>query len=1257
MRWIDPKEINNWADSAQAPSVFPILIRRLIVATTDRSNLIDFPGGSSVYFPGWDGRINARKASGFVRRGHSGWELGTGSRPGTKATYEFKKRTKNPQGLDPLKSTFVFATPRVWPRKEEWRKKKNELGFWKDVRVLDATDLAGWLDDAKAVGLWLAQEIGKAPQEGATSLEDFWSEWSSVTTPPLSHDLLTVGRDVTADEISAWLAGEPSLLVLEAETREEAVAYAAAQLAGREDALGHTALSRGVVVKTVDAFRQLAQSSAPLVLVVNSSDEISPTIAIQRGHHVVVAVDTTDSVSGHKARLARVDRDGVVTALVEMGLSEKEARILSHRSSRSIPVIRRSLGALAGMKKPDWAEPPRRDLVPAVLLGKWVEDKDGDRLCLETLAGKSADEVHATLVEYLGTPDTPLQRVGKSWRATSHHELWECFGSLLTSADIDRFRDVVHKTLGVPSPEFELDANERYAASIHGKTLGHSGAVRSGVAETIALMGCRPECATNCGAADELAHIIVCDLLDQASWELWATLGSDLPTLAEAAPEAFLDAFEAGLDQDASPFAEIFAQEGEGIFGRCYHSGLLWALERIAWSDEYFPRAIDLLARLAELDPGGSWGNRPAESLRERFLYWIRASEASDEQRLATLGRLIDRYPRIGWKVLLRVCPMGHQWSSISGSEAMWRTWGHGVSRAPTPSECADYVQSLSTLAISQVVDDAWRWAGLVEKLPGFAKDRLEEALADLEARLPTLASHEDCAKLWEALRNVIHQHRGFPDTKWAMEPAHVEKFAHIYDALTPSDKFECYGWLFVSWPHLPDGDRTDRDAYKDRIQAERQAALEDIISEGGVDSISDFATNVPNPTEVGKQISEVIADPQVRLKLLIRWLSCNNEQMLQCAGSLCWIERRDGGMQRLEEILQAAKAANFKPDRIARIFHSIPPQPETWDRLEQEEKSVQDDYWGGIRNIWGISSDDADHVNRAVRSMLQRGNAIAAARLLAHGTADLDAYVLTLEALPTALNDYFKEHSKSPLNSYDIAQLFGHLDHSAAEPQTIARLEIPFIEFLDLDRPHFALHDEVVSDPGVFSDLVTWSFRRSDSTVEDEEELSENERTNRSTYASQLLRSVKRVPGQAPEGTIDSKRLIGWVQKARELCKANDRLDIGDFVIGELLANSPVGKDGVWPCEEVRDVLETVSSRKIARGFESAKMNLRGVTSRGAYDGGDQERSLARDFSEAASRIASSHPFVARTLRSLANYYERSGSDHDREAEWRDLD
>ena len=79
-----------------------------------------------------------------------------------------------------------------------------------------------------------------------------------------------------------------------------------------------------------------------------------------------------------------------------------------------------------------------------------------------------------------------------------------------------------------------------------------------------------------------------------------------------------------GIAGPMPPLSAVFADSDLDIWeSRSPHTGLLWALELLCWSEDYVAEACDTLARLAEIDPGGRLANRPAASLRRVLLPWF----------------------------------------------------------------------------------------------------------------------------------------------------------------------------------------------------------------------------------------------------------------------------------------------------------------------------------------------------------------------------------------------------------------------------------------------------------------------------------------------------------------------------------------------------------------------------------------------------------------------------------------------------------
>ena len=103
---------------------------------------------------------------------------------------------------------------------------------------------------------------------------------------------------------------------------------------------------------------------------------------------------------------------------------------------------------------------------------------------------------------------------------------------------------------------------------------------------------------------------------------LFVSLRDQLPLLAEAAPGPFLDALEQLLKGNGEMIAPIFNEDKGLLTPRSHYHGLKWALEALAWEQTYLLRAAICLAKLAVIDPGGTYSDRPLNSLRTIFLAW-----------------------------------------------------------------------------------------------------------------------------------------------------------------------------------------------------------------------------------------------------------------------------------------------------------------------------------------------------------------------------------------------------------------------------------------------------------------------------------------------------------------------------------------------------------------------------------------------------------------------------------------------------------
>ena len=704
-------EISRWANRPDANHQLPELIRRLILATVPEISRLDMPSGSGVWQSGWDGLLRAETENAFVPKGSSAWELSCRSDVGTKATDDYRKRTDPPQGVPDATATFVFVTPRQWNGKEQWSEARRSDGKWADVHAYDANNLIAWLDQAPAVAEWFGGVLGELPSDGYTTLDERWENWATVAEPNISPALVVAGRQESTDRLSGWIQQTPSAYYVQAQTREEAIAFVAASAFNSDDAWGAVLLARSLVVKSDDAWNSLVRHTSPLVLIRAFDGNVSSQVAANRGHHVVTPLHANEEPRGNGEQLHMLGRDETVSALTEMGLSETEARALVRKTARSLPIMRRFLIEEAGGPTPAWASvDPQSSLPSLMLVGQWDESNEHDKETVVQITGRPYEDVARVATALAQTEDSPLTKVGSRWRFLSHEEAWHLLAPRLTVDDVERFTEEAVRILGTESSEYELPVEQRHLAGIQGKGVPHSRLLREGIVRTLALMGNQGERAQNVEDVPYRPAIVLRRVLtEDKGWEIWATLSSDLATLAEADPDTVLGAIEWRLSATPGSFEDLFHQEGDPLFGGAQHTGLLWALERLAWAPEYFSRVAVILARLAQTDPGGRIANRPAESLKTMFLPWFRVSEASDSQRLQTLGALLTRVPQAGWRTLVDAFPTGHDFA-VGREPPLWRPWGQDGTPRPNWEQIRASVKEMERLLMLHVEDDADRW-------------------------------------------------------------------------------------------------------------------------------------------------------------------------------------------------------------------------------------------------------------------------------------------------------------------------------------------------------------------------------------------------------------------------------------------------------------------------------------------------------------------------------------------------------------------
>lgn len=1248
--------IVDWVNthSKEAQTNLPRLVRRLCF-DAEATRQLAFPSGDSSFVPGWDGVLSSERGNAWIPAGSSRWEIGCDQDVPGKADREYQKRTKQIDVDERLACTFVFVTPRRWTKKKEWIAEQNAKNEWADVRAYDADDLEQWLEQSPSVALQFGEELGLLGS-GVESCFRHWQSWSQQCAPAITADALFMDRaevqqNLVAkirEAISASAASHP--LAIRADSAEEAAAFIVATVLATGDLA-----DQSLVVTDADGWRYV-EANPQLKIAVAASPEVAQKPVLRVGLLVVVP-HVTGNLSGNSEIAELVlERPSIYEfekALVATGVEESDAKRFATSTGRSWTVLRRQRATNPAIRNPGWLnEPHSASLAMLCLLGTWNGDKEADRQVVSRLADRPYEEVEGDLRQLARLDDAPLLCIGSVWKAKSPLELLGLFGDRIKRDQLDRFFAIAREMLEAPDPQLELPDDERWMAQVHGKVHRFSGLIFNSICDALIKLAVRgPEQAgLDALRIEECVESLVHGLLNDADGIRWLSLASHLPSLAEAAPSAFLSAVEKSLQQVDAPVIRLISETGgSGFGGRCWHAGLLWALETLAWDGRRLARVALILAKLSHEPIKGNWGNKPSGSLFGLFRSWLPQTAASLPDRIKVLDLLIRQDVDAAFGVLEGLAsPWGRQFATPA-VRPKWREDDAGAGNGVPHNEIVEMLDAAKVRLFQVCEGNASRIAALLQNNLLKNNEEMPSALALMALFTHPSAADEDREVLRAALRKTIHWHRNYDDTPPAELEAWLAQVEACYAALAPVGLVLRHRWLFEShWVELPSRERDDGvQARNDALVQMRTNALEELFKAQGLQGIEHLIAECKEPGTVGA----TLAGMEWGEVDWANWIVTKGDDytpgllMTWCIGGMLRAMPSPKSVELLRAVLSIGGQQGWHGAKKARFLSQARPDRETWQLASESGPETESAYWQCVRpEHWRHDEDLPFVLQRLLEA--KRPRTLLQCCQYQIGQADL-------KQLFSALQQFMAgEEADGPMiDSWHLGEMLEQLEKSG-EIERFALVQLEFGLFPALgygqEERASALYESVMSEPPLFAELISLLYKPKHQ--EREEPLTEGARTAAS-HAWKIFHACERMPGTGNDGRIDADAFTLFVDSVRELCSQADRQAVGDLTLGEILAHAPADEDGTWPFAPAREVLDRSGSDDLRRGFSVGVFNKRGVTSRSPCEGGGQERDLASYYRGQAERVQYSHPNVAAMLEDVAKDYEHHGKREDNEA------
>ena len=882
----------------------------------------------------------------------------------------------------------------------------------------------------------------------------------------------------------------------------------------------------------------------------------------------------------------------------------------------------------------DWNQhTSAQKLAVANLIGSWNESNEADITVVTQIIGEDYSNWIANLRETLQVHDCPLSYKNGLWRFKDRLKSWQELGVRIFDNHLDTFKAVALEVLRIDDPSFELPGEERYAAAIHGKVLPHSSNLREGLAEALALIGSQAASLTNCtqGKADAIAVLSVRELFEESDWVRWGSLNSLLPTLSEASPDEFLLAVENAIAATPSPFDKLFEQEDTGVFGRNYITGLLWALEGIAWEEAYLSRTTVVLAEIASHDPGGNWANRPGNSLTDIFLPWMPHTLASVEKRQAALKTICAEQPEVAWKLLESLLPNQH--STTSGThKPSWRaTIPEGWEKGVTNGEYWEQSRFCAELIVKQAGFDVVKLASLAGNYDHLQPPASETFRDKLLSESCLMLSEQERLPLWVALCKFIAHHRRFPEADWSLGEDSLLPLAEIASQLAPKSPTLLNKRLFSDADaYLYEGDG-DWQEEQEKLFQIRKSAIGDILGEGGIPQVLEFASTVSNAHLVG----EVMADldqPGFDAELLPALLDKADQKLWSLVAAYAWRRRFMGNWQWFDDI----NKVGWEPRQIALLLCALPFERNAWDRAAQLLGENEGEYWNMTSANTYQTEDDTEY---ALRKLLEFGRPNAVIDGLGRDLFKKKGINPDL-ACDALLSLVQAEEPTGSIDSYHITKIIKALQENATTDQDkLFHVEWAYVSLLDRhsDGSPITLENRLASDPKFFCELVQMIYRAEGAEPEEPSE----QRRNIATNAYRLLSAWKVVPGVRAGGEFEPDAFTKWLTEMEEIVKASGHYDVAMIQLGDVLVNAPEGPDGLWIHPVVAEAMNNRERSSLRDGYSTGIYNSRGAHT--IDPEAKPERALAEKYRQRADQVENAgYQRLATTLRGVADSYDR---------------
>lgn len=1051
--------------------------------------------------------------------------------------------------------------------------------------------------------------------------------YSNTINPSLNLDFFEIDDEVFRDEFEDSLVEDN--IYVKGQCKEETIYCILNELRRiHPDKLA-------LVVKSEDDWRKLRKAN-------EQNEEIGSKILIPwfYGEQIISIPNNTNifvfgseehTAGKHVLELRKRKRVTIRKKLEKLGMDYESAyRLVDDTHGLYIPMKKKLINGIDTIS-PKWLKIDRKLLVPLLLCGKWTET-DGDIMVLEDLCGISYQEIQNNIRECINCENPLFVRFKDHGRTIIHLASTENAWGYLDN-DVDVESELWKKYVGIISyivleedPMYNFPKKQQhYANLLPGGSPCWSMTLKEGLLRSLVMKAYLNNNPQN----QRIIDGVVSGLLDNVTnKKQWLSIAKLFPTLCEASPSAVEKRLDEEWEKETGLIDVFLESKDSDFFAKNEYTHYIWGIEQFLCQKDYAAWAIRWLFRMNELRREYPISNSPYATLSAVFCSWFNITVLTQDEKTQLAKEAFSNKYNV-WDLFYLELPGMKNSIMSSISKPKYRMVDEPIEL--TNGDVWNAFSSYTDLCLNNMEFMASRWVKVIERINHFNAETIIKIADRLRYEILSMDDAERIL-IKEKIREEIYRNRYFNSSDWAMKESEIKILEGMLQDISVDNQIYEYRYLFKNQYNFPlmnpypysENERLElneklmEEEIRQKIQLFKERGL-DIIQLAEICSEFDYST-------LGMHMFTMYSEKKFDVVLFKRMIVNEKIRNIMLDYTQTAYRHSQDNLQTAYRIAKEYKVSNETKMLMLKIeILDIDKCPLIMDESEDVKKL----YWNSFGRTCFVQNDKTAHL--VIDEMLKYSNHMCIIEIL-DNCKEYFSEEEILEILEKIRN--YEVGNVTQMTQYHIENLLSKLQDSFTGFDEIVRVAILELSYRGIiNVTHMKCLNRCLREsPLLYLQMLAVIFKTDDGYCVDGVELDES---NISSIYS-LYHDLKFCPAEE-NGKIDAEKLENWIYDLEKGLKNNKQSRLIDMILGKLFAFSPKGRDGFYPAEEVRAVIENRYTKSLENEYVTTVYNSRGVYS---PTGGEEERSIAMKYKENADKIRLLSPNTAKIYDHLYEQY-----------------